>query len=148
MWRTTEQKVDLIFSKEAKIPDGKYRVPGLIWVFGESLDLYAYQEWENEKTKLYLPPFYNCTGPDVCLGTAADYLGRDTNRVTFAQVTRDVEAAFWNSRFTHAGGGKNINGNFGALYEKTLNASSYPYEYLIPANKKTLKDISDEIFSP
>lgn len=150
-WRTPEQDVNLMFSKGMHIPDGKYRVPGLLWIFSDSLDIYAYKEWDEQETALYLPPFHNCTQENVCLGSASSYLRKKKARYTFEEVIKDVETTFWKSEFTHAGGGSgNIDGNFVALFEKTNrehNMPDYPYEYLKSANK-TVKQVIDEISNP
>lgn len=121
-------------------------VPGLVWVFGDTLDLYAYTEWKAEKTALYHAPFYNISKENVCLGTASNYIDdRRQHLYSFRDIMDIVETAFWRSKFTHAGSTDNIKGAFPALFEKTKDAKDYPYEYLVPA-KITVNDIANEIF--
>lgn len=144
MWRTEVQKVNMIFKKDTGIADGKYFVPGLVWVFGQSLDLYAYKEWQGEQTELYRAPFLNINEDDVCLGTAADYIDIKKSEYSFKDVTSLVEKVFWESRFTHVSNTNQIEGSFLGMYEKSL--TEFPYEVLV-SSKKTVKKLCNEIFS-
>jgi len=143
LWRTEAQKVRMLFDSKLKIEDGKYHVPGLVWVFGKELKLYAYKEWNGEKTQLFFAPFHNISEGSVCLGTAMDYLDTDVMEYTFRDVTQKVEAAFWQSKFTHSSNDGQINGTFVGLYSKSK--FEFPYDVLISADK-TIKELSHEVF--
>lgn len=143
-WRTSPQVQHLIFQKDLKIPDGKYAIPGLVWIFGTSLEMYAYQTWDGEKTLLYWAPFYNVDKENVCLGTASKYVG-NYKALTFKDTMDRVQTAFFDSRFTHAGNEDNVKNSFIGLFEKTLNQKEFPYDYLVPA-EITVKQVCDELF--
>lgn len=146
IWFTAPSKQRLLFKKDTRIPTGEYIVPGVVWSFGNTLELYAYKEWKGINTELYWPPFYNCSGCSVCLGTAKDYLRAQGAHYSFLELMESVENTFWNSTFTHAGSTDNIKGNFSAMYEKCIKVSEFPYSYLLPAGL-TLKELTNEIFN-
>jgi PRTRC genetic system protein B len=144
MWRTERQKVEMFFDKKLKVADGKYHVPGLVWIYGSSLELYAYKEWDGEKTELYYAPFHNITKGSVCLGTARDYIDKDKNDYTFKDIMKKVEAAFFRSRFTHSNDNSQINGSYAGMYEKS--AKAFPEEVLVSA-KINIKTLANEVFN-
>lgn len=145
VWRSPPGQEFLSFTVK-QIEDGKRAIPGLVWVFGNSLDLYSYIDWKGEETVLYYAPFWNVNHENVCMGTANNYLGDDTKMVTFKNLIERVQHAFFNSKFTHAGSEQNVNKTFQGLFEKTLNAKEFPTEYLV-STKLTVKNICNEIFS-
>lgn len=144
MWRTETQKVSLTFKPDTGLKDGKYFVPGLVWIFGQQLDLFAYKEWKGEQTELYYAPFLNVNKRDVCLGTASSYIDIKQTEYSFKDVTSVVEKVFWNSRFTHVSNTEQIEGTFLSMYEQSL--LTFPNDVLVSA-KLTVKKLCNEIFS-
>lgn len=146
-WRTPEMVMDIHFANKAGMPDGKYVVPGLVWSFGDSLDLWAYKDWKGNDTELYRAPFFNVNNENVCLGTASDYI-KQNKSYTFAGLMETVETAFFRSKFTHVGSDKQINGAFAALLEKTTvtkkETPKFPYEYLVESGYKLSTVIEKE----
>lgn len=126
------------------MPEGKHRVPPLLWIFQNGLTMYSFKNWDGKKTELHWAPFWNISDNHVCLGTASNYVG-EGKFFTFEDIMRRVQTAFFDSTFTHAGSETNVALSFQGLYEKTLNAKTYPYEYLVRTNK-TLGDICNHIF--
>lgn len=144
-WRSADQKRYLMYEKKTDIASANYAVPPLIWIFGNSLDLYAYKVWNGEKTELFYAPFYNVTKERVCLGTAASYIG-DKKFFTFNDVIRTVEDAFFNSTFTHAGSEFNIAKSTLGYLAKTKDQEYFTaYDYLQPAGV-TIADVCNSIF--
>jgi PRTRC genetic system protein B len=144
MWRTEKQHVEMYFDKKLKVADGKYHVPGLVWIYGVTLELYAYKEWNGEKTELYYAPFHNLTKGSVCLGTARDYIDKDKNNYTFKDIMRKVETAFFKSRFTHSSNDGQITGSYMGMYEKSKKA--FPEDVLVSA-KINIKTLANEVFN-
>jgi len=90
-----------------------------------------------EQTELYLAPFFNVTGADVCLGNSSLEKPLDTD---FSGFQEYWEKRFWLSEFSHLGGSRNpTRSNLVSVTEK---ARENPFDYseLKPSGKK-LKDI-------
>lgn len=145
VWHTPPGTQELLFKEKLGIATAEYPVPGLIWSFGHNLNLFAYIEWKGQETQLYMPPFFNCSGSLVCLGTASEFIGR-RQKLTFIQLMNTVETAFWDSEFTHVGDEDNIKGNWAAMYEEAKTTKTFPNDRLKPIKAK-LKNIADEIFN-
>lgn len=147
LWKTPPKQVQLLFTDKAGPKSGLYPIPGLVWVFGSDLSIYAYDKWEGQDTVLYHAPFLNVSRAGVCLGSAGDYL-EGKNRYTFTDVMEQVEHAFFFSKFSHAGAGSedSLKVPFESLYERTLGKEKFPYEVLVPVNF-TVKKLCNEIFN-
>lgn len=143
LWRTEPRVEDLLFTKEAKIKNGKYHIPGLVWNLSGSLDLYAYIEWKDLNTKLYKAPFMNISQESVCLGTGSDWLEKALKVTSsYVDMIKAVEKSFFLSKFSHLGtDDEQIKGSLIDMYNKSKTA--FPYQFLVPMNK-TLKAVINE----
>ncbi|MDL2230398.1 prokaryotic E2 ligase family D protein [Alistipes sp. OttesenSCG-928-L06] len=140
IWFNKPQKRTMYFNKSLGIPDGEYHVPGVIYVASEGqLNIYAFTDKvPKDETKLFAGPFFNTTNGSVCLGTSKI---QKPNNPTFGELTAYWEKRFWNTEFTHLGGGGNPTKD--NLVIVTKNAADKPFDLsqLRPMNKK-LKDIT------
>lgn len=104
IWYNPPKKQHMYFKDSLAIPNGEYHIPGIIYVaHGERLDVYAFKGKKPEN-KLFKAPFFNTTDGSVCLGSAK--LAYPLNP-SFDDIIRYWEQKFWNTEFTHLGGGGN-----------------------------------------
>ena len=63
----------MYFQDGLHITNGTFNVPGVIYVVErECMDIHAFKGTiPEERTELYLAPFFNVTGADVCLGNSS-----------------------------------------------------------------------------
>ncbi|MEQ2964692.1 PRTRC system protein B, partial [Bacteroides xylanisolvens] len=139
IWYNPPQKRKMYFQSCLHITDGTFNVPGIIYVVEqESMDVHAFKGTvPQEQTELYLAPFFNVTGADVCLGNSSLEKPLDTD---FSGFQEYWEKRFWLSEFSHLGGSRNpTRSNLVSVTEK---ARENPFDYseLKPSGKK-LKDI-------
>jgi PRTRC genetic system protein B len=143
MWYTPPFRPMMIFNKETRIKSQHYSVPGLLWIYNGSLDIYAYKKWNAKETELYMPPFYNCDkNGNVCLGTASQWIA-GKKAMSFEDLMKTVQDGFWKSEFTH-GTHVTIKGSFAELYQITAK-EHFPLDVLKPVNK-TVKQLCDALF--
>ena len=70
IWYNPPQKRKMYFQDGLHITNGTFNVPGVIYVVErECMDIHAFKGTiPEERTELYLAPFFNVTGAYVCLG--------------------------------------------------------------------------------
>lgn len=137
VWYHGPEERNVFFTKGLNIPNGRMKVPGLLYVVkGEGLSLYAFKG-RKPKDVLYRAPFMN-TVEGVCLGNAK--VKKPAER-TFANVMAYWEKMFWLSEFSHLSGQNPISGNLALLTKRLIETGEpFPTEVLKPVSKK-LKDI-------
>lgn len=137
VWYHGPEERNVFFIRELNIPNGKMKVPGLLYiVHNGSLSIYAFKG-KKPKGTLYRAPFMNTTD-NVCLGSAK--VQKPTER-TFVNVMDWWEKMFWLSEFSHLSGGNPIKGNLALLTKRLIETGEpFPTDVLIPASK-TLKEI-------
>lgn len=88
IWYNPPQKRKMYFQDGLHITDGTFNVPGVIYVVErECMDIHAFKgAIPEERTELYLAPFFNVAGANVCRAAH-----RQRNRRTWI---------FWNFRNT------------------------------------------------
>lgn len=126
------------FSKGLNIPNGKMKVPGLLYVVhGNTLSMYAFKGKKPTGT-LYRAPFMNTT-TNVCLGNAKV---KKPDERTFANVIAYWEKMFWLSEFSHLSGDNPIKGNLAVLTKQLIKTGEeFPVDVLIEINGTKLKDL-------
>jgi len=104
----------------------------------ECMDIHAFKGTiPEERTELYLAPFFNVTGADVCLGNSSLKKPQDMD---FHEFQEYWEKRFWMSEFSHLGGGRNpTRSNLVSVTEHVRN-NPFDYSELQQSGKK-LKDI-------
>lgn len=141
IWWEPAQKRYIHFVKDLHIPSGEAPVPSLIFKYcNERLSVYATNLLRRpvEETKLFSPPFHNCsqTG-EVCMGSA------ETKKTLIAQnIITEWSKAFWQSEFTHTNNEKNVKGNINSMWKILIQEKRplFPTDVLAPL-KLTLKDL-------
>ena len=139
IWYNPPQKRKMYFQDGLHITDGTFNVPGVIYVVErECMNIHAFKgAIPEERTELYLAPFFNVTGADVCLGNSSLKKPQDMDFLEFQEYW---EKRFWMSEFSHLGSDRNpTRSNLVSVTEK---ARENPFDYseLKPSGKK-LKDI-------
>jgi len=135
IWYNPPGKQMMYFSEKLNIPDGEYRIPGLVYVAkGERLNIYSYKG--KKPTQLYKAPFFNTSNGSVCLGNAKIAYPQ---KPSFFDIIKYWEDKFWLTEFSHLGGGGNPTKNNLVLVTKN-SKEVFDYKELIPMNI-TLKDI-------
>ena len=73
IWYNPPQKRKMYFQDGLHITDGTFNVPGVIYVVErEYMDIHAFKgAIPEERTELYLAPFFNVAGANVCLGSSS-----------------------------------------------------------------------------
>ena len=143
LWYTTAQERELYFVKELGIPEGKAKVPSLVWQAdkqGLCLFALANNRRPTEKTTLYHPPFFNVyENGNVCMGTVHVNIKKSASLEEF---TTAWENYFFNSYFSHLMEGHNpIKGNCVNLWKKLIETGeTFPSDILLK-NNKTLKNL-------
>lgn len=139
VWYNPPQTRMMYFKQELNIPDGTFNMPGIIYVVEqERLNIHAFKgKVPENKTELYLAPFFNVTGSSVCLGNSSLEKPQD---VDFSGLQEYWEKRFWHSEFSHLGGSKNPTRN--NLVSVTEQARNHPFDYSeLQSSDKQLKDI-------
>lgn len=129
----------MYFQDGLHITNGTFNVPGVIYVVErECMDIHAFKGTiPEERTELYLAPFFNVTGADVCLGNSSLKKPQDMD---FHEFQEYWEKRFWMSEFSHLGGGRNpTRSNLVSVTEHVRN-NPFDYSELQQSGKK-LKDI-------
>lgn len=113
---------------------GKYFLPNLIFDYNSgSLSVYAIKASDipkmNPETQLYTAPFFNTNSiGNVCMGSAKVKKSKN-----FTEMVRNVEAAFFNSEFTHTSTNKIVKGNLLDAY--TDQKKKFDEKLLLPSVK-------------
>lgn len=143
IWYTKAQQQQLYFVKNLEIPNGKAKVPAMLWIADkENLSVFALSSDKRptEKTLLHYAPFFNVyTDGNVCMGTVDIKI---KNSASAEEFIEQWENYFFNSYFSHLVGGHNpIDGNLVNLWKKLLDSNeAFPNE-LLKKNNKTLKNL-------
>lgn len=139
IWYNPPGKRQMFFSANLNIPDGIFHVPGVIYIVeNEKLIVFSYKgEKPDEKTPLFLAPFFNVTNGHVCLGSSAL---EKPEKMSFVALQEYWEKRFWLSEFSHLGGRNNP--TYSNLVAVTEQAREQPFnnDELKPLDKQ-LKDI-------
>lgn len=138
IWYRPPEERSVCFTKQTGIPDGKMRVPGLLYVVrGEKLSMYAFKG-RKPKRKLYMAPFMNVDVEHVCLGNAKL---KKPGSPTFTNLMAYWEGMFWQSEFSHILGANPIDGNLATITKECIETGcDFPIHLLIPI-KLTLNDL-------
>lgn len=138
VWYHEPEERYVYFSKTLNIPNGKMKVPGLLYVVkSNTLSMYAFKGKKPTGT-LYFAPFMN-TNVNVCLGSAK--VEKPDER-TFANVIAYWEKMFWQSEFSHLSGNNPIKGNLAVLTKQLIKTGdTFPTDVLIEIKGTKLKDL-------
>ena len=98
MFRTKARSQEILFNHESGLDTGVYSIPNLLFVYRyRAISVYAFNKWENEKTKLYNIGLPNIDDKcDVCMGNVL----RDSLSEV-SDIMKQTETSFWNSYFGH-----------------------------------------------
>lgn len=150
IWYLPPGQYQLKFKDELKIPNAKYRLPGLIFCASDGdLSIVAFKgnKKPNIKTQLYKAPFHNMhINAQVCLGNIREH---KTKNILQEEIKR-WERRFFNSNFTHFLDTKVVKGaNLQLLFKKLANTClKFPENALVKSKYKTLdkfiKNFKDE----
>ena len=143
LWYTKAQQRQLYFVNGLGIPNGKAKVPALVWFANKnSLSVFALSSDRRptEKTPLHYTPFFNVyENGNVCMGTVNIDI---QNSASVEEFTEKWEEYFFNSYFSHLMNEHNpINENCVNLWKSLIDTEKpFPKEVLKPANR-TLKTL-------
>ena len=143
LWYTKAQQRQLYFVNGLGIPNGKAKVPPMLWFANKnSLSVFALSSDRRptEKTPLHYTPFFNVyENGNVCMGTVNIDIQNSASVEEFIQAW---ESYFFNSYFSHLLGNYNpIKGNCVRLWKDLIGTENpFPKEVLKP-NNKTLKNL-------
>jgi PRTRC genetic system protein B len=132
VWYTPPQEVSLYFVPGLKIPNGKAKIPALVWkATKDSLNVYAVKgkAKPNEKTPLCHAPFFNIhDNGNVCMGTVNIEIDRFTSLESFMSKW---ETYFFNSYFSHTIGNHVKSEDLVALWQSQLSSGrDFPQDQL------------------
>ena len=142
IWYTKAQERQMYFVKNLEIPNGKAKVPAMLWIADkENLSVFALSSDKRptEKTPLHYAPFFNVYNDgDVCMGTVSIEI---KNSASLEEFIEQWENCFFNSYFSHLVGNHNpIDGNLVNLWKKLLESNeAFPVK-MLKKNNKTLKN--------
>ena len=133
VWYTPPQEASLYFVQGLKIPNGKAKIPGLVWkATKDSLNVYAVKgkAKPTEKTPLFHAPFFNLyDNGNVCMGTVNIEIDRFTSLEDF--MTK-WETYFFNSYFSHTIGNHHKSEDLVELWQSLVGTEKdFPQEQLI-----------------
>ena len=143
LWYTQSQERQMYFVKKLEIPNGKAKIPAMLWFANkERLSVFALtsDKRPTEKTLLHYAPFFNVYEDGaVCMGTV------DVNIKNSASVEEFIKAwedYFFHSYFSHLLGNYNpIKGNCVNLWKKLVETNeNFPAD-ILKKNNKTLKNL-------
>ena len=143
LWYTKAQQRQLYFVNGLGIPNGKAKVPPMLWLANKnSLSVFALSSDRRpiEKTPLHYAPFFNVyENGNVCMGTVNIDIQNSASVEEFIQAW---ESYFFNSYFSHLLGNYNpIKGNCVTIWKDLIGTDTpFPKEVLKP-NNKTLKNL-------
>lgn len=139
VWWNPPGRRRMFFKETLDIADGEFGVPGVIYdVRRDGLSIYAFKgEAPDLDGVLYRAPFFNVTQASVCLGNAPLNL---PDSPSFEDLLRCWERRFWQSEFSHLGGGNNPTKSNLVIVTENARYKSFDNEELIPLDIK-LKDL-------
>ena len=139
VWYNPPQKRKMYFKENLNIPDGSFNVPGVIYAVERGhMNIHAFKgKAPEEKTELYLAPFFNVTDSSVCLGNSSLEKPQDMD---FHGLQEYWEKRFWLSEFSHLGGNRNPTGSNLVSVTEKARANPFDENELNPMNKQ-LKDL-------
>jgi len=134
IWRTSAQKVRLLFTEDLGIPSGEAHVPALLWKAGKNgIMVYAVtDEHISPNTTLYHAPFFNVYAEGrVCMGNVGVNIPNDCCLETFIALWQEY---FFNSYFSHLFGAHlPIKGNIVQLWQHLVaSGEPFPLDCLVP----------------
>ncbi len=140
VWYNRPCRRMMYFKENLGIESTEYNIPGVVYDAGEhGMRIYAYIDSEPEdKTLLYAAPFFNVTGANVCLGSAAIEKPKD---LTYSRLLEYWEKRFWLTEFSHLGGGGNPTKSNLVLVTKAAGNEPFNLDELKPIDKMKLKDL-------
>jgi len=143
IWHTLPQHRELFFTDKLGIPNGKAKVPHLLWLASGS-ELYVFAVAATAKptidAELYHAPFFNLYDDGrVCMGTV------DVDIATNSSLEHFIaswERYFFNSYFSHLINGHNpVKGNIVQLWQEQIGSKkNFPLKALIKT-KTTIKKL-------
>ena len=138
VWYRKPEERMLYFTDSLDIPNGRMKVPGLVYVVrGKTLSVYAYKG-SKPKKQLFFAPFMNTSEESVCLGNSKVVFPEER---TFENIIGYWEKMFWQSEFSHILGANPCLGNLATITKDCiLNGKAFPSDMLKPAKKK-LQDL-------
>ena len=131
VWYEKPTRKNLLFKKDLAIENGEYPIPGLVFALNKDvLSVYAYKQFKQDITELFLAPFMNVNDAGtICLGSAKSSISIKD----YYSLIEYHEDLFFNSVFTHLSGSKTINGNYTVEMNNLFNTKkSFPNHLLIP----------------
>jgi PRTRC genetic system protein B len=143
IWHTPAREVNLFFTEDLTIPNGKAKLPPLLWkATKEQLYIYALKTSKKPdgKTLVYHAPFFNVhSNGNVCMGTVAISIENDCFLEDFIS---QWEHYFFESRFSHLIGEHNpVRCNIVQLWQEQINSKrDFPIDVL-QKNGRTIKEI-------
>lgn len=134
VWYHEPEERNVFFKEELNIPNGRMKVPGLVYVVERGvMRLYAFKG-KRPTDKLYQAPFMNTGSNSVCLGNAKVKKPEDR---TFDNIIAYWEKMYWNSEFSHILGGNPIKGNLAVLTKELIETGKpFPTDVLVPLKLK------------
>jgi PRTRC genetic system protein B len=102
LWHAPAQQRTLYFQDSLGIPNGLAWQPDLLfYLHGDTLSIFGLRDQKiNAEASVYLVPFHNTSDSGtVCMGNATV----DAEATFVEDLMAEVEEAFYNSKFSHAG---------------------------------------------
>jgi PRTRC genetic system protein B len=144
MWWKPESKERLSFTEQSKIPSGLASVPNMVFVWDNSLSVYAVKDVPvTLDTRLYHAPFPNVyKNGSVCMGSAET----KGEMVTYQDAMNIQEARFFHSKFTAEGLDRKLATiSIVELWKENIKKKqTFNYNYLIPHDKGTIRDLIED----
>ena len=143
IWFTPPMEVNLFFKADLSIPDGKAKIPAMVWkATNKSLQVYALKTHRKPSAdaQLHHAPFFNVyQNGGVCMGNVDIKISGQTGLEEFMSLWQTY---FFNSKFSHLNGVTSpVKGNIIQLWNKLISGTnSFPVKSLIKTDKN-LKDL-------
>ena len=143
LWYTQSQERQMYFVKKLEIPNGKAKIPAMLWFANkERLSVFALtsDKRPTEKTLLYYAPFFNVyEDGSVCMGNVNVHI---KNSASVEEFTNAWEDYFFNSYFSHLLDNYNpIKGNCVNLWKRLIETGETFPVGVLKKNDKTLKNV-------
>lgn len=126
-----------LYFKMDQLKSGSYIVPNLLFhQKGDSLYVYAFKEFKNDKTVLFHAPFPNLSSDgNMCFGNI-ESLSR-CKCTTFKAHLDHLKKVFWDTYFTHDSGQLVRGVNYIQLMKSLVDTETpFPEEYLLQSKVK------------
>ena len=146
VWYNAPRKRTRFFADKLGLEDGEYYVPGTLYYVNENtLSVFCFEGKKPAKNKVLLGvPYFNVySSGNVCMGSAKVIIP-ETKDLSYEDVMKAWERAFWNSRDVHTNGSPSTKEN---LIETIKKYKSKPFDTkdLEPWNKMTLNELLNKI---